>query len=59
MATKKDAAPAPTFDFELVVIHQFGFIERGTRISDPAQIAEILAGENAHHCHKVGKQDPQ
>jgi len=47
------AAAAP---FHLVVIHQFGFNERGTRIADPVQIAEILAGENAHCCHKVAVQ---
>lgn len=53
----KTTANAPAFDFDLVVIHQFGFIERGTRITDPAQIAEILDGENAHHCHKVAKAE--
>ncbi|WP_416052755.1 hypothetical protein [Cupriavidus basilensis] len=46
---------APTFDFELVVIHAFGDYERGTRISDPATIAAVMAGDNAHHCHKVAK----
>lgn len=53
MAKTQDA---PTFDFDLVVIHQFGFVERGTRVTDAAAIAEILAGENAHHCHKVAKE---
>jgi hypothetical protein len=53
MAKAKDAQ---TFDFDLVVIHQFGFVERGTRVTDAAQIAEILDGENAHHCHKVAKE---
>lgn len=53
---KTDAAPN---EFDLVVIHQFGFIERGTRITDPAQIKEILEGENRHHVHKVAPQPAQ
>lgn len=51
----KATPSTPAFDFELVVIHQFGANERGTRIADPEQIAAVLAGENAHHCHKVAK----
>ncbi|HEF4742806.1 hypothetical protein KTE60_11640 [Burkholderia multivorans] len=57
MAEKK--AAAPSFDFDLVVIHQFGFNTRGTRITDPQEIAAILDSENERHCHKVAKEDPQ
>lgn len=53
MASKKDA---PTFDFELVVIHQYEFVERGTRISDPAAIQEVIDKGYLHHCHKVAPQ---
>jgi hypothetical protein len=53
MATKKPAAP---FDYDLVVIHQFGDRVRGTRVTDPDEIEEIRNGENLHHCHKVAKQ---
>ncbi|WP_157376185.1 hypothetical protein [Burkholderia ubonensis] len=54
MAEKK--AAAPSFDFELVVIHQFGFNERGKRIADPQEIAEVIGTENERFCHKVAKQ---
>lgn len=40
-------------DFHLVVIHPFGDYQRGDRITDPAIIAAVMEGENAHHCHKV------
>lgn len=53
MAKVKDA---PANEFDLVVIHQFGFTERGTRITDPDEIKAILEGENRHHCHKVAPQ---
>ncbi|WP_175969625.1 hypothetical protein [Burkholderia sp. BCC0322] len=57
MSDKK--APAPSFDFELVVIHQFGFNERGKRIADPQEIASVIGTENERFCHKVAKEDPQ
>jgi hypothetical protein len=57
MAEKKAAASA--FDFELVVIHQFGFNERGKRINDPQEIASVIGTENERFCHKVAKEDPQ
>jgi hypothetical protein len=33
----------------LVVKHEFGGRAKGDRITDAAEIAEILAGEQAHH----------
>ena len=33
----------------LVVKGAFGGHSRGSKITDPAEIAEVLAGENAHH----------
>lgn len=45
------AKEAPAFI--LVVVHPFGDYQRGDRITDPAKIAEVLAGENAGNCHKV------
>jgi hypothetical protein len=33
----------------LVVKNPFGGRDKGDRITDPAEIAEILAGEHAHH----------
>lgn len=45
------AKEAPAFI--LVVVHPFADYQRGDRITDPAKIAEVLAGENASHCNKV------
>lgn len=45
------AKKAPAF--VLVVVHPFGDYQRGDRITDPAKIEEVLAGENAGHCNKV------
>lgn len=36
----------------LTVIHPFGDYARGHRIKDPAEIEEVLAGENPHHTVK-------
>jgi len=33
----------------LVVKNPFGGRDKGDRITDPVEIAEILAGEHAHH----------
>lgn len=44
-------AKAP--DFILVVIYPFGDYARGAQITDPAEIAKVLASENAHHVNKV------
>lgn len=41
----------------LTVIHPFGDYARGHRIKDPDVIAEILAGENAHHTVKSNVPD--
>ncbi|HEP6426892.1 TPA: hypothetical protein VDB83_001163 [Burkholderia cenocepacia] len=52
----KDTAAAPENSapaFVLVVIHPFGDRQRGDRIETPDEIAEILAGENAHFCNRV------
>lgn len=43
-------------DYVLVVIHPFGDFQRGDRITEPALIASIMAGENAHHCVKTPNQ---
>lgn len=53
MATEKQKTQN---DFDLVVINQFGFVERGTRITDPDEIKAILEGDNRHHVHKVAPQ---
>lgn len=42
-----------SLDYVLVVIHPFADYQRGDRITDPAQIAAVMAGENAHHCVKT------
>lgn len=49
MAKTDTATPA----YHLVVVLPFGDYQRGDRITDAGKVAEILAGENAHHCHKV------
>lgn len=41
----------------LVVTNPFGDHKRGSRISDPDQIAEILAGEHAHHVVQADHAD--
>lgn len=46
--------PAP-LAYILVVIHPFGTYSRGDSITDPADIAAVLAGPNAHHCNRVAK----
>jgi hypothetical protein len=52
-STTQDAAQAP--EFTLVVIHPFGDYRRGDAITDTAKVAEVMAGENAHHCNRVAK----
>lgn len=51
MAKNTQTQDAPAF--VLVVVHPFADYKRGDRIEDPAVIASVLAGENAHHCNKV------
>lgn len=51
MATKEPLAPAPAF--VLTVIHAFGNYRRGDIITDPAEIAVVMAGENATSVNKV------
>ncbi|WP_234775177.1 hypothetical protein [Paraburkholderia tropica] len=41
--------------FTLVVIHPFGERRRGDAITDADEIAEVMAGENAHHVNRVAK----
>lgn len=41
----------------LTVIHPFGAYARGDRITDPAAIAAVLAGDNAHHVNRVELPD--
>jgi hypothetical protein len=50
--TETSAAPeAPAF--HLIVIHPFGAYGKGARISDAAEIAAVLAGENAGACNRI------
>lgn len=42
--------------FHVVVIHPFGVYARGAIVSDAADIADILAGENARHVNKIAAQ---
>jgi len=43
--------PAPAH--HLIVIHPFASFKKGELISDGEKIADVLAGENAHHCNRV------
>ena len=45
----KPAAP----EYHFTVVHPFGDYKRGDLIDDPDDIAQIHAGDNRHHCHKV------
>lgn len=47
----KATAAAP--DFYLVVISPFGQYDRGVRITDPDEIAAVLASENAASVNRV------
>ncbi|WP_186122370.1 hypothetical protein [Burkholderia gladioli] len=56
MATKDPAdhtAVQPAADRTLVVVHAFGDYRRGDSITDPSEVAAVLASENANHCRKV------
>jgi hypothetical protein len=46
------AAPAAP-EHHLVVVHPFGDHARGSTITDPDEIASVLAGENHRHVHRV------
>jgi hypothetical protein len=37
----------------LIVIHPFGAYEKGARIEDATEIANVLAGENAGSCNRI------
>ncbi len=52
----EDQYIAPTQPYHLVVIHPFGVHQRGAVISDPDDVADVLAGENAHHVNKIKAQ---
>lgn len=41
----------------LVVTNPFGGHEIGHRITDPTEVAEILAGEHAHHVVRAVHSD--
>ncbi|CAB3784337.1 hypothetical protein [Pararobbsia alpina] len=43
-------------DFNLIVVHPFGDYARGKQITDAAEIAAVMAGENAHFCRKTFPQ---
>jgi len=51
--TADNSTTLETPSFTLVVAHPFGDYERGAAIKDPAEIAEVMKGENAHHVRKV------
>ncbi|MBJ9663195.1 hypothetical protein [Burkholderia gladioli] len=56
MATKDpadDTAAQTAADRTLVVVHAFGDYRRGDAITDPREVAAVLASENANHCRKV------
>ncbi|WP_186250803.1 hypothetical protein [Burkholderia gladioli] len=48
-----DTAAQPAADRTLVVVHAFGDYRRGDSITDPREVAAVLASENANHCRKV------
>ena len=47
----KEAPAKP--DHHLTVVHPFADFKRGDLVTDPDVIAQILNGDNKHHCHKV------
>jgi len=54
MADEKQAPVAPAKpDFNLIVVHPFGEYSRGALIVDAAEIAAVMASENAHFCRKT------
>lgn len=54
MATK-DSTQVTDLPYTLVVAHPFADYERGAAITDPTEVAAVLAGENANHVRKVNK----
>lgn len=54
MADEKQAPVAPVKpDFNLIVIHEFGDYKRGWPITDAAEIAAVMASENANSVRKT------
>lgn len=49
---KMPVAPAKP-DFNLIVIHEFGEYKRGMQITDAAEIAAVIASENANSVRKT------
>jgi hypothetical protein len=49
IAQNTPAAPA----HHLIVIHPFASFKKGELITDGEKIADVLAGENVHHCNRV------
>ncbi len=49
----EDLKSAQSNPYHLVVIHPFDTYQRGAVISDPDDVADVLAGENAHHVNKI------
>jgi len=47
------AEPVNTLGHYLVVRHAFANYRKGDAIRDPAEIAAVKSGENAHFVHKV------
>lgn len=57
MADEKQPAVPAKPDFHLVVVHPFGDYARGDKVTDAAEIAALLAGENSRSLTRVFPQD--
>lgn len=53
MADEKLPATPAKPDFNLIVVHPFGDYSRGHPITDAAEIATVMASENAHFVRKT------
>lgn len=46
--------------YHLTVVHEFGNYNRGQRITDPDEVASVLAGHNHTHVVKTAApEDPE
>lgn len=43
------------FPYDLVVVHDFYPYKRGDKIADEGECEAVMAGDNAHHVHRVQK----
>lgn len=54
MADEQKAPVAPAKpDYHLIVVHPFGDYQRGTKLTDASEIADVLAGDNHRNVHRV------